>query len=80
MAALEQPVTDGLLDEYAAALRPLAKREVSAVATTDATRATETAVIGTVLLEPVLLTIRRMAQEDASSRKLNLRARQREEG
>jgi len=79
LAALEHPVTEGLLDDYAAAMSPIAKREVSAIATKGAARATEMAVIGTVLLEPVLLTIRRMAQEDASSRKLNRRAQRRKE-
>lgn len=68
LASLDFAVSDELLDDYAAAMRPVAKREVSSVVSSAPEQATEKAVIGTVLLEPVLSIVRRMAQEDASSR------------
>jgi DNA-binding transcriptional MerR regulator len=70
LKTLEYPVTDELLDEYAAAMSTIAKREVGALTDNGAEKATEMAVMGTLLLEPVLLMIRRMAQENASARKL----------
>ncbi|MDQ3615278.1 MAG: MerR family transcriptional regulator [Actinomycetota bacterium] len=75
--ALDQPISDDLLDDYADAMISLAQREVASVDVRDAGRAIEIAVIGTVLLEPVLLTIRRMAQEHVSERSLNRPGRRR---
>ena len=71
LSSLDHPVSEALLDEYAEAMGVIARREVAAVAGDDPVAATERAVVGTVLLEPVLLTIRRMAQENASARKLS---------
>lgn len=75
LVALDHPVSDELLDAYAGAMLPLAEHEVSAVRAVNPERATEMAVIGTLLLEPVLLTIRRLAQENVSSRRLTKRGR-----
>lgn len=70
LSSLGRPASDALLDEYAGAMAVIARREVAAVADDDPAVATEQAVVGTVLLEPVLLSIRRMAQENASARQL----------
>lgn len=70
LSSLDQPVSDDLLDEYAAAMGPIARREVGSVVGEAPATATERAVVGTVLLEPVLLTIRRMAHEHVSAGRL----------
>lgn len=70
LSTLDASVSDDLVDDYASAMGPIAVREVAAISTREPARATEMAVIGTLLLEPVLLTIRRLAQENASSRTL----------
>lgn len=75
MSALQHPVSDALLHEYAHAMTAVARHEVTAVSRDEPEVATERAVVGTVLLEPVLLTIRRMAQENISARKLQRRTR-----
>ena len=49
---------------------PIARREVGSVVGEAPATATERAVVGTVLLEPVLLTIRRMAHEHVSAGRL----------
>ena len=63
---LEHPVGDDLLDLYAAAMRPVAQHEVSAVRADDRDASIEAAVIGTLVQEPLLLAIRRIAQENVS--------------
>ena len=63
--ALEHPVADDLLDAYADAMHDVADAEVATMSE-DREAAAEHAVIGTLLLEPVILTIRRIAQENAS--------------
>jgi DNA-binding transcriptional MerR regulator len=68
--ALDHPASDQLLDLYAEAMRPVAAYEVSAVRSSDRESSAEGAVIGTLLQEPLLLAIRRIAQENAS-RELN---------
>jgi DNA-binding transcriptional MerR regulator len=72
---VDHPASDTLLDLYAEALRPVATYEVTSVHDTteetgepDLERSVEAAVIGTLLQEPILLAIRRMAQEDVSRR------------
>lgn len=65
---LDHPADDRLLDVYADAASLLAQHEVSAVEGGDRVAATEHVVVGTLLLEPVLLTIRRIAQENVSRR------------
>lgn len=68
---------DELLDRYAAAAAGLAEEDVAGVPTTSTAEAVRFVVIGTVLLEPVLLALRRLAQENASARRLAPHARAR---
>ncbi len=63
---LEHPISDDLLDLYAEAMRPVASYEVQSVRSPDRELSAESAVIGTLLQEPVLLAVRRIAQENAS--------------
>lgn len=66
---LGHPASDLLLDLYANAMRPIAAHEVLAVRGpegADVEGSTEAAVIGTLLQEPLLLGIRRIAQENVS--------------
>lgn len=69
---LDHPASDTLLDLYAAAMRPVAAHEVLAVRETVGSdehaveESVEAAVIGTLLQEPLLLAIRRIAQENVS--------------
>jgi DNA-binding transcriptional MerR regulator len=65
---LEHPVSDRLLDVYADAATLVAEQEVAGVSDDDHVAATEQVVVGTLLLEPVLLAIRRIAQENVSLR------------
>lgn len=67
LAGLDFSAPDELLDVYADAATAIAEREVGGVSE-DRVVATEQVVIGTLLLEPVLLTIRRIAQENLSHR------------
>ena len=60
-----------LLDRYADAAAVLAEEDVATIPTTSATEAVRYVVIGTVLLEPVLLALRRLAQESASRQRLH---------
>jgi len=55
-----------LLDRYAHAAGALGTQDVAEVPTTSTADAVRFVVIGTLLLEPVLLALRRLAQEDAS--------------
>lgn len=61
---------DALLDRYADAAAELAEEDVASVPTDSAAAAVRFVVIGTLLLEPVLLALRRLAQENASKRRL----------
>ncbi len=65
---LDFPAPDKLLDKYAQALTRFAPAEVDPI-TSQTHRATaiEHMVIGTLLYEPILTTMRRMAHESASS-------------
>jgi len=61
--------TDDILDAYARALEPVAEMEVARVAAeAEPVAAAERLVIGTLLYEPVLLTLRRIAHEAVSGR------------
>jgi DNA-binding transcriptional MerR regulator len=60
------PVSDELLNRYADAMRPVAAHEVASVRSPDREASAEAAVVGTLLQEPVLLAVRRIAQENAS--------------
>ena len=66
LAGLDRPVSDELLDLYAEAMQPVAAHEVAAVRSPDREASAEAAVVGTLLQEPVLLAVRRIAQENAS--------------
>jgi DNA-binding transcriptional MerR regulator len=68
LAGVDHPADDALLDDYADAAQAIAERDVAAVGRDDRLAGAEHAVVGTLLLEPVLLLLRRMAQEDASAR------------
>jgi DNA-binding transcriptional MerR regulator len=63
---LEHPIEDDLLDAYADAMHDVADAEIAGLSMTDREAAAEHAVVGTLLLEPVLLTVRRIAQENAA--------------
>lgn len=66
---LDFPADDAVLDRYADALGSLAPAEVDRIRSdTDRTRAMEHVVVGTLLYEPVLTTLRRMAHEAVSAR------------
>ena len=66
---LDFAASDEVLDAYARALEPVAEIEVARVAAeTEPIVAAERLVVGTVLYEPVLLTLRRMAHEGVSAR------------
>ena len=72
LASLEElghPPSDALLDTYAEAASLIAERDVGSVKETDRAEAAEHAVVSTLLLEPVLLILRRVAQENASRRR-----------
>ena len=56
-----------LLDRYAAAMRDIAEADVESVPTDSAEAAMRYVVLGTLLMEPVLLAMRRLAQQAASS-------------
>lgn len=76
LASVDHVVSDDLLDEYASSMTGIARREVASVAAEkERVTATQRAVVGTLLLEPVLLTIRRLAQENFSSRLLGRKRR-----
>ena len=62
---------DNLLDLYAAQLAPIAEAELAAVPTESAAAAVRYVVLGTVLVEPIMLALRRMAQQEASVRRFS---------
>lgn len=63
---------DSLLDRYARAAHELGEQDVAEVPMDSPTEAVRYVVIGTLLLEPVLLALRRLAQEDVSARRLSI--------
>lgn len=70
LAALDDAgfaTTDALLDRYARAAGELGAQDVAEVPTTSRAEAVRFVVVGTLLLEPVLVALRRLAQEDASA-------------
>lgn len=64
-AGFEPP--PALLDRYAAAMRDIAEADVESVPTDSAEAAMQYVVLGTLLMEPVLLAMRRLAQQAASA-------------
>jgi len=71
LAALGHPPSDEQLDTYAEAATLIAERDLDALRETDRAEAVEHAVVSTLLLEPVLLILRRVAQENSSRRRAN---------
>lgn len=69
LRSVDHEVGDELLEVYAEAMAKVAAREVAAALAHDPEDAVERAVVGTLLLEPVVLAVRRLAQEDASARR-----------
>ncbi|SDC55669.1 MerR HTH family regulatory protein [Geodermatophilus telluris] len=63
------PAPDALLDRYAEAARRIGEQDVAEVPADSLAEAVHFVVVHTVLLEPVLLALRRLAQEDASCRR-----------
>jgi DNA-binding transcriptional MerR regulator len=68
-SGLELP--PGGLDRYAAQMFAVAEAEVADVPTSTPAEAVRYVILGTVLLEPVLLALRRMAQQEASGRRFD---------
>jgi DNA-binding transcriptional MerR regulator len=66
-AGFELPA--GALDSYAHLMSQVAETEVANVPTDSREAAVRYVVLGTVLAEPVLLALRRLAQQDASARR-----------
>ena len=56
----------GMLDTYARAMHEVAEAEIAGVPTDSAESAVRYVVLGTVLVEPLLLALRRLAQQSAS--------------
>ena len=70
LAALGHPPSDELLDTYADAANLISEHDLEQLQETDRAQAAEHAVVSTLLLEPVLLILRRVAQENSSRRRL----------
>ena len=69
LAELGHSPDETLLDAYAAAADLVARSDIAALGESDPETATEQSVVGTLLLEPVLLTLRRIAHVNASERR-----------
>lgn len=68
LEGLDFPATDEVLDSYATAMDAVAGVEVQRISGEERSLAAEHVVVGTLLYEPVLLTLRRIAHEVMSSR------------
>lgn len=66
-AGFEPP--PGILDTYAQAMTAVGEAEIAGVPTGSAAAAVRYVVLGTVLVEPVLLAMRRLAQQAAAARR-----------
>ncbi len=62
-------VPDDLLDVYAGAAYAVAERDLDGVPRTSPAAAARHVVLGTLMFEPLLLALRRLAQEDVSARR-----------
>jgi DNA-binding transcriptional MerR regulator len=60
---------EGALDRYAKVMAEVAEAEIADLPTESAEAAVRYVVLGTVLVEPLLLALRRLAQQDASRRR-----------
>ena len=65
----EFTLSDETLDRYAEMIHQLATEEIAAVPTDSTAAAVRYVVLGTVLIEPLLLAMRRVAEQDASYRR-----------
>jgi hypothetical protein len=66
-ASVGHPVDDDVLDAYAAAALQVAEIDVDGIPVHDRPLAVETVVLGTVLREPILLALRRLAHQHVSA-------------
>lgn len=66
-AGFEPP--EGMLDLYAEQMQTIGEAELAATPTDSAASAVRFVALGTVLMEPVLLALRRMAQQSAAARR-----------
>jgi DNA-binding transcriptional MerR regulator len=73
--SVDHPMSDDLLDRYASALHDVAEAEVARVPTESREAAVQYAVVGTLLVQPVISAVRRLAQEDVSARRFGRRLR-----
>lgn len=64
-------ISDEMLDGYAAAAKQVAEIDISGVPTDSPEAAVQYVVLGTILMEPVLLAMRRLAEADASVRRFS---------
>ncbi len=71
MQAAGQPLSERSLDVYVAAASSIARADLESLGGRSREGATTYAVIGTLLTEPVLLSLRRMAQENLARRRLS---------
>ncbi|MDA3648978.1 MerR family transcriptional regulator [Saccharopolyspora indica] len=69
LEAADFPLSEDAVLTYARAMRELAEGEVSGVPVESKETAVRYLVLGTVLVEPLLLALRRLAQADASARR-----------
>ena len=72
MAAIDAAdfaLPDGAFERYAEAMLDVATMEIANVPTESAAAAVRYVVLGTVLIEPLLLALRRLAQQEASKRR-----------
>lgn len=65
-----QPMSEATLEVYATAAADVARRDLSTTPRRDAQDATAYAVIGTLVNEPILVSLRRMAHEHLARRRL----------
>jgi DNA-binding transcriptional MerR regulator len=65
------PLPPGALEDYRQHMEAIAEVEVAGVPTDSAEAAVRYVVLGTVLVEPLLLALRRMAQQEASARRFD---------
>lgn len=66
---VEHVLSDETLHRYASSMHDVAETDLDTVPADDRQAAVRTAVVGTILVEPVLTALRRMAQEDVSARR-----------
>jgi DNA-binding transcriptional MerR regulator len=64
-------LSEAALEDYRAHMEQIAEREVANVPTDSPESAVRYVALGTVLIEPVLLALRRMAQQEASARRFD---------